>query len=274
MLSTEPGKGFEFKSCVVTPSNTIERGSNAPTRNKKQILRNLHLQSQYHDEHRHTRLPKDTVKGKVEVLQRYLRIHSPSPGPQGVTPSAFSGEKIQSSIMKDGAMPSTSGNCSRGESTSSQRQKCSSSSAPKGSEKENLKHPSKRRVNIKSHHSYSPEIVQEFMYRKNQERKKKSLEEKKSLVQATEMRNKRLQEVYRKQKEAVGRKTCSDQMRKFMGETASAKESPRCKLKQVSHKEVADWKPSNLDQYSTMQEMKHFMQMLWSVREKKFYLEK
>ncbi|KAM6117388.1 coiled-coil domain-containing protein 187 [Phoenicopterus ruber ruber] len=225
------GKSPEFNSCVVPPSKPIERGGNAPTKDIKQILRNLHLQSQYRDEHRHTRLPKDTAKGKVEVLQRYLGIHSPSPGPWGVTPSAFSGGKIQSSLIKDRAKPSTSGNCSRGKSTS-QRQKGSSSPAQKGSEKENLKHPSRRRVNIKKPHPYSPEIVQEFMYRKNEERKKKSLEEKKSLVQAMEMRNKRLQEVYRKQKEAIGKKTCSDQMRKLIGETASAKESPQCKLEQ------------------------------------------
>ncbi|KAM9256715.1 coiled-coil domain-containing protein 187 [Cariama cristata] len=226
------GKSPEVKSCVVTPSKPIERGSNASTKDTKQILRNLHLQSQHHDEHRHTRLPKDTAKGKVEVLQRYLGINSPSPGPQGITPSAFSGAKTQSSLMKGGAKPSTSGNCSRGKSTSPQRQKGSSSPAQKGSEKENLKHPSKRRINIKKPHPYSPEIVQEFMYRKNEERKKKSLEEKKSLVQATEMRNKRLQEVYRKQKEAIVKKMCSDQMRKLIRETASAKESPQCKPEQ------------------------------------------
>lgn len=259
MLSTEPGSGFvameksfrekgnepvgktpEFKSCVVPPSKPIERGSDAPTKDTKQILRNLHLQSQYHDEHRQTRLPKDSVKGKVEVLQRYLGIHSPSPGPRGVTPSAFSGEKTQPSLMKDGAKRRGSGNCSRGRSASPQRQKGSSSPAQKGSEKENLKHPSKRRVNVKKPHPYSPEIVQEFMYRKNEERKKKRLEEKRSLLQAMEMRNKRLQEVYRKQKEAIRKKTSSDQLCKLIRETAAAKESPQCKLEQVSHKGVAD----------------------------------
>ncbi|KAM6237719.1 coiled-coil domain-containing protein 187 isoform 3-T3 [Spheniscus humboldti] len=226
------GKSPEFKSCVVPPSKPVERGGNAPTKDTNQILRNLHLQSQYHDGHRHTRLIKDTEKGKIGVPQRYLGICSPSPGPQAITPSAFSGEKIQSSLMKDGAKPSSSGNCSRGKNTSSQRHKGSSSPAQKGSEKENLKHPSKRRVNIKKPHLYSPEIVQEFMYRKNEERKKKSLEEKKSSVQAMEMRNKRLQEVYRKQKEAIGKKTSSDQTCKLIGVTASAKESPQCKLEQ------------------------------------------
>ncbi|KAM6372452.1 coiled-coil domain-containing protein 187 [Pluvialis apricaria] len=226
------GKNPEFKSCVVPPSKPIERGNSAPTKDTKQILRNLHLQSQCHDEHRHTRLPKDPVKGKVEVLQRYLGIHSPAPGPRGKTPSAFSGEKTQPSLVKDGAKPSSSGNCSRGRITSPQTQKGSSSPAQKGSEKENLKHPSKRRVNIKKPHPYSPEIVQEFMYRKNEERKKKSLEEKKSLVQAMEMRNKRLQEVYRKQTEAIRKKMSSDQLCKLIRETASAKESPRCKREQ------------------------------------------
>ncbi|XP_054705081.1 coiled-coil domain-containing protein 187 isoform X6 [Grus americana] len=226
------GKSLELKSCVVPPSKPVERGSNAPTKDTKQILRNPHLQSQYHGEHRHTRLPKDTVKGKVEVLQRYLGIHSPSPGPRAITPSAFSGEKIRSSLMKAGAMPSSLGNCSRGKSTSPQRQKDSNSPAQKWSEKENLKHASKRRVNVKKPHPYSPEIVQEFTYRKNEERKKKSLEEKKSLVQARDMRNKRLQEVYRKQKEAIGKKTCSDQMCKLIRETASAEESSQCKLEQ------------------------------------------
>ncbi|KAM6316256.1 LOW QUALITY PROTEIN: coiled-coil domain-containing protein 187 [Podargus strigoides] len=222
----------ELKSCVVPLSKPIERGRDTTTKGTKQILRNLHLQSQYHDEQRHTELPKDPVKGKAEVLQQYLGIHSASPGPWAITPSAFTGEKRQSALMKAGAKPSSSGNLSRGQSTSPQRQKGSSNPAQRGCEKENLKHPSKRRVNLKNPHPYSPAIVQEFMYRKNEERKKKSVEEKKSLVQAMEMRNKRLQEVYRKQKEAIREKTCLDQTHKLFGETASAKESPQCKPEQ------------------------------------------
>ncbi|XP_053940496.1 coiled-coil domain-containing protein 187 isoform X2 [Cuculus canorus] len=225
------GKSPRFKSCVVPHGEPIEMGSNAPTKDTKQILRNLHLQSQYRGEHRQTNLPKDTVKGKVDVLQRYLGIRSPSPGSRGITLSAFSGQKMQSSLMKAGTKPSTPGRCSGGKSAA-QTQKSSSSPAQKRSEKENLKHPSKKRVNIKKPHPYSPEIVQEFMYRKIEERKKKRLEEKKSLVQAMEMRNKKLQEVYRKQKEAVGKKTYSDQMHKLIRETASAKESPQCRRKQ------------------------------------------
>ncbi|KAM4647190.1 LOW QUALITY PROTEIN: coiled-coil domain-containing protein 187 [Amazona ochrocephala] len=208
--------------------NTATTPSKAPTKDTKQILRSLHLQSQCHNEYRYIRLHRDTVKGRGEILQGYLGIHSPSPGPWDTALSAFSGEKICSSAVKGGAKPRTSGNCSRGESASPQRQRGSSSSAQKESEKENLKNPSKR-VNIKKPHPYSPEIIQEFMYQKKEERKKKRLEEKKSLVQATELRNKRLQEVYRKQREAVGGKTCSDQMQKLMGKPASAKGSPQGK---------------------------------------------
>ncbi|XP_030363262.1 coiled-coil domain-containing protein 187 [Strigops habroptila] len=136
--------------------------------------------------------------------------------------------------MKDAAKPRTSGNCSRGKRASPQRQKGSSSPAQKGPEKENLEHPSKRRVNIKNPHPYSPEIIQEFMYQKKEERKKKDLEEKKSLVQATELRNKRLQEVYRKQKEAVGRKTCSDQMQKLTSKTAKGSPPGKHEQEQTS----------------------------------------
>lgn len=249
----------DFESCMVPPSKPDDRGSNAPCKDTNQILRNLHLQRQYHDEHQHARLPKDSAEGKVEVLQCYLGIRSPSPGPQGISPSAFSWEKIQFSAGQGGAKPSSSGTCSRGKSTSPQRHKGSSNSAEKGAEKENLKDSSKRRVNIKKPHPYSPEIVQEFIYRKNEERKKKILEEKRSLVQAMEMRNKRLQEVYRKQKEAVGKKKCSDQLHKLIREPASAKQSPQWTLEQVSHRGVVGFKPSSLNEYSTMQEMQHFM---------------
>nr|XP_047907237.1 coiled-coil domain-containing protein 187 [Anser cygnoides]XP_047907247.1 coiled-coil domain-containing protein 187 [Anser cygnoides] len=51
-------------------------------------------------------------------------------------------------------------------------------------------------------------------------------------MKAIEMRNKRLQEVYRKQREAVGKKTLSDQAHSLVGETAAATQSPRCALKQ------------------------------------------
>ncbi|KAM8995400.1 coiled-coil domain-containing protein 187 [Ara ararauna] len=224
-----PPPTFPNLKSTAEEQTTATTPSKAPTKDTKQILRSLHLQSQCHNEHRHTMLHQDTAKGRVEILQGYLGIRSPSPGPQDTALSAFSGEKICSSAMKGGAKPRTSGNCSRGESASPQRQKGSSSSAQRESEKENLKHPSKRRVNIKKPHPYSPEMIQEFMYQKKEERKKKSLEEKKSLAQARELRNKRLQEVYRKQREAVGRKTCSDQMQKLMGRTASAKGSPQGK---------------------------------------------
>ncbi|KAM9522134.1 coiled-coil domain-containing protein 187 [Guaruba guarouba] len=231
-----PPPTFPNLKSTAEGQTTATTPSKAPAKDTKQILRSLHLQSQCHNEHRHTMLHQDTAKGRVEILQGYLGIHSPSPGPQDTALSAFSGEKICSSAMKGGAKPRTSGNCSRGESASPQRQKGSSSSAQRESEKENLKHPSKRRVNIKKPHPYSPEMIQEFMYQKKEERKKKSLEEKKSLAQARELRNKRLQEVYRKQREAVGRKTYSDQMQKLMGRTASAKGSPqgKCEREQTT----------------------------------------
>lgn len=216
------GKSPGFQSSVVAPSKA-GRGSNAPTEDANQALGNLLLQSQSCEEHTHIRLPRDAVK------QQSLGIHSPSPGLWGTAPSAFSGEGKQPSLMEDGAKPCTSGSCSRGKSASPQRQK--------GSEKENLKQPSKRRGNLKKPHPYSPESVREFMYRKKAERKKKLLEEKKSSVQAAEMRKKRLQEVYRKQKEAIGKKSCPDEMHKSIGKTGSAKGNPQCELEQVSPKE-------------------------------------
>uniref|UniRef100_A0A803W8V9 CAP-Gly domain-containing protein n=1 Tax=Ficedula albicollis TaxID=59894 RepID=A0A803W8V9_FICAL len=196
------GKSPGAQRAVVAPSKA-ERESNAPTEDTNQALRNLLLQSQPCEEHRHIRLPRDAVKHQPQG------IHSPSPG---------------LSLTKDGAKPSTSGSCSRGNSASPQRQK--------GSEKESLKQPSKRRVNLKKPHPYSPESVREFMYRKKAERKKKLLEEKKSLAQAVELRKERLQEVYRKQKEAVGKKSCPDEMHKPIGKTGSAKGNPQCEFEQ------------------------------------------
>ncbi|XP_063266277.1 coiled-coil domain-containing protein 187 isoform X2 [Prinia subflava] len=195
-------KGNEFVG-KSPGAQSAERGSRAPTEDTNQALRNLPLQSQSCEEHRHFRLPRDAVKHQPQG------IHSPPPG---------------LSLRKFGAKPSTSGSCSRGKSASPQRQK--------GSEKENLKQPSKRRVNLKKPHPYSPESVREFMYQKKAERKKKLLEEKKSLAQAAEMREKRLQEVYRKQKEAVGKKSCPDEMHKPIWNTGFAKGNPQCDFEQ------------------------------------------
>ncbi|XP_068067163.1 uncharacterized protein [Anomalospiza imberbis] len=196
------GRSPGAQSAVVAPSKA-ERGSNAPTEDTNQALRNLLLQRQSCEEHRHIRLPRDAVKHQSQG------IHSPSPG---------------LSLTKDGAKPSTSGSCSRGRSASPQRQK--------GSEKENLKQSSKRRAKLKKPHPYSPESIQEFIYRKKAERRKKLLKEKKSLAQAAEMRKKKLQEVYRKQKEAIGKKSCPDEMHKPIGKTGSAKGDPQCELEQ------------------------------------------
>lgn len=195
------GKSPGCQSSVIAPSKA-ERGSKAPTGNTNQALRNLLLQSQSCEEQ------------AGAVKHQPLGIHSPSPGWE---------------LMNDGAKPSTSGSCSRGKSASPQRQK--------GSEKINLKQPPKKRVNLKKPHPYSPESIREFMDRKKAERKKKLLEEKKSLMQAEEMRKKRLQEVYRKQKEAVGKKSCPVEVHKPIGKTGSAKGNPQCELERVSPKE-------------------------------------
>nr|XP_012421430.1 PREDICTED: uncharacterized protein LOC101386714 [Odobenus rosmarus divergens] len=52
-------------------------------------------------------------------------------------------------------------------------------------------------------HPYSTEVLQEFMRQKTLARQRQALEEKASAVRALELRNQRLQEVYRKQREAV-----------------------------------------------------------------------
>ncbi|XP_023793736.1 uncharacterized protein LOC111936871 [Cyanistes caeruleus] len=149
MKGNEPvGESPGAHSAVVAPSKA-ERGKNAPTEDTKQAFRKLLSQSQACEEHRQIRLPRNAVKHQSQG------IHSPPPG---------------LSLMKDGAKPSTSGSCSRGKSASPQR--------PKGSEKENIKQPSKRRINLKKPHPYSPESVREFMHQKKAERKKKILEEK------------------------------------------------------------------------------------------------
>lgn len=262
MISTEPERGFvampamgnssrengnepagkspEFTSCTVPPHRPVGGSSSAPTKDTNPVLSNLRLQSQWQEEHRRSRLPEDTVKAEAEVLQQYPGIRSPSPEAQSTAPPAFTENKIRALIIKAGAKPGSSGICSRGKSTSPQGWKGSSSPLQKGSEKENLKRPSKRRVNVRKPHPYSPEVVREYIHRKNKERKKKKLEEKKSLMKAMEMRNKRLQEVYRKQREAVRKKTCSDQTHSPSRGTAAGTQSPRCALEQVSHKGKAD----------------------------------
>ncbi|XP_073746209.1 coiled-coil domain-containing protein 187 isoform X1 [Callorhinus ursinus] len=52
-------------------------------------------------------------------------------------------------------------------------------------------------------HPYSTEVLREFMRQKTLARRRQALEEKASAVRALELRNQRLQEVYRKQREAV-----------------------------------------------------------------------
>ncbi|XP_022356070.1 LOW QUALITY PROTEIN: coiled-coil domain-containing protein 187 [Enhydra lutris kenyoni] len=52
-------------------------------------------------------------------------------------------------------------------------------------------------------HPYSAEALREFMRQKTQARRRQALEEKASAVRALELRNQRLQDVYRKQREAI-----------------------------------------------------------------------
>ncbi|XP_021269387.1 coiled-coil domain-containing protein 187 isoform X3 [Numida meleagris] len=217
------GKRPELQSCAVPHHGPAGRSSSAPTKGAKQILRSLHLQRQCHDGRRQSRIPGDTAKGKV--LQQY---QPPSAGPQDTAPSTFSAGKIRAALITAGAKPCSSGRIHRGKSTSPRGWM----PVWKGSEKENLKHLPKRRTNIKKPHPYSRDVVQEFMCRKNEERKRRKLEEKKALMQAVEMRNKRLQEVYRKQREALGKKTCSEQTCKLIGGAAAAKGSPQRTLEQ------------------------------------------
>uniref|UniRef100_A0A6I8PNM7 Coiled-coil domain containing 187 n=1 Tax=Ornithorhynchus anatinus TaxID=9258 RepID=A0A6I8PNM7_ORNAN len=75
--------------------------------------------------------------------------------------------------------------------------------------KENILQPPNKRINRGPTHRYTREEVQEFMNQQIAQRKRKHLEEKKSLLKALELRSRRLQEVYKKQKEAFSRKTKS-----------------------------------------------------------------
>lgn len=230
--NNEPaGKSPGFQSFAAPHHGPAGRSSSAPSKGAKQILRSLHLQSQCHDDLRQSGHLGDTMKGKV--LQQY---HPPSPGPQDMAPSAFSAGKRRAALITAGAKASSSGSIRRGKSTSPRRW----TPVQKGPEKENLEQPPKRRVKLKKPHPYSRDVVQEFMCRKNEERRKKKLEEKKSVMQAVEMRNKRLQEVYRKQREALGKKTCSEQTCELVRGAAAAKGSPQHTLEQVSHGGVVD----------------------------------
>ncbi|XP_030391706.1 centrosome-associated protein 350-like isoform X2 [Gopherus evgoodei] len=197
MLNSPP-----HKSCQTTPGSSIEIASNALTRDAKQILRDLHLQNQSCEEYRRTKPQKDTTTGKAEDSKPYPETNPPSSEISSITRSDYSRDKTRSSLMKAGIELR---NCHGGKSASLPRSKGSNSPGQKVSEKESIK----KRVNVGKAHAYSPEEVHEFMHRKVEERKKKNLEEKKSLKQARETRAQRLQELYRKQKEAFAKKSCS-----------------------------------------------------------------
>ncbi|XP_065428144.1 coiled-coil domain-containing protein 187 isoform X2 [Chrysemys picta bellii] len=194
------------KSCQTTPSSSIEIASNALTRDAKQILRDLHLQNQSCEECISTKPQKDTTAGKAEDSKPYPETNPPSTEISSVTRSDYSRDKTRSSLMKAGIEPR---NCHGRKSASLPRSKGSNSPGQKLSEKENVNQSAQKRVNVGKAHTYSPEEVHEFMHRKVEERKKKNLEEKKSLKQARETRAQRLQELYRKQKEAFAKKSCS-----------------------------------------------------------------
>ncbi|XP_027742937.1 coiled-coil domain-containing protein 187 [Empidonax traillii] len=115
----------------------------------------------------------------------------------------------------------------------------------------------------------SPEIVREFMQRKKEERKKKLLEEKKSLVEAAEVRKKRLQEVYRKQKEAVGKKSHPIKVHKFTGKTAPAKGDPQCEFEQKDAKPSSKgWTPGFSPQRSKQDRVKAIHSLSKELEEK------
>ncbi|KAM7144522.1 coiled-coil domain-containing protein 187 isoform 2-T2 [Macrochelys suwanniensis] len=217
------------KSCQTTPGNSIEIASDVLTRDAKQILRDLHLQNQSCEEYRSTKPQKDTTTGKAEDPKPYPETHPSSTEISGITPSDYSTDKTRSSLMKAGIEPR---NCSGGKSASLPRSKGSNSPGQKVSEKENVNQSAKTKVNVGKAHAYSPEEVHEFMHRKVEERKKKNREEKKSLKQARETRAQRLQELYRKQKEAFAKKSCSGVAQTLNRGTVPATQGSQHKLAQ------------------------------------------
>ncbi|XP_074871960.1 coiled-coil domain-containing protein 187 [Carettochelys insculpta] len=193
------------KSCQTTPGSSTETASNALTREAKQILRDLHLQNQSCEEYRNAKQRKGTRTRKAEDSESGPETNSSSTEINGITLSDYGRHKSRYSLTKTGTEPR---NCSRGKSASFSRGKGSNSPGQKVSEKENVNQSAKKRINRRKSHSYSLEEVHEFMHRKIEERKKKNLEEKKALKQARETKAQRLQELYRKQKEAFAKKSC------------------------------------------------------------------
>ncbi|XP_056668675.1 coiled-coil domain-containing protein 187 isoform X3 [Monodelphis domestica] len=84
--------------------------------------------------------------------------------------------------------------------------KTGDSGARKSSEKENASPGTHRRTNGNAPRQYSFAEIQEFMTQKANERKRRCLEAKASAKKASELRDKNLLEVYRKQREVLSKK--------------------------------------------------------------------
>ncbi|XP_075761675.1 coiled-coil domain-containing protein 187 isoform X3 [Pelodiscus sinensis] len=202
---------------------------NALSRDAKQILRDLHLPNQSCEEYRSSKQQKGTTTGNAEDPKSRPETNPSSTKINGITPSDYSRDKTRSSLMRTGIEPR---NCHRGKSASLPRRNGSNSPGQKVLEKENVNQPAKKSINVRKSHSYSLEEVHEFMHRKVEERKKKNLEEKKSFKQARETRAQRLQELYRKQKEAFAKKPCSRVAQTLNRQTVRATQSSQYKLAQ------------------------------------------
>ncbi|XP_019396667.1 PREDICTED: centrosome-associated protein 350-like [Crocodylus porosus] len=210
------GNSPEEKSCRVTQSGSFETDSSALAREARQRRRDRRTQSQAASKNPSASPQRDAQEGKAGDPRQYLGV-SPlaSPGSSTATPS-FQEEKPRSFLNSS---------CSRGKGTSPRGTTGSNWPAQRGSEKENLPQPLKKKVNVGRSHPYSPQEVHEFMHRKTVERKKRSLEERESVKQAREARTKRLQEVYRKQREAFARKPGVEES--HVGHRGTALPAPR-----------------------------------------------
>ncbi|XP_042190890.1 centrosome-associated protein 350 [Callorhinchus milii] len=99
---------------------------------------------------------------------------------------------------------------------------------------------------------YDSEEVRQYIVRQQVERKKKQSEEKKAQKEAMEQRNKRLQELYRKQKEAFMRPRTEPMCQKRLQETFSKFVSEQAKLDELAHHQPAleDKQPRSIYQPS------------------------
>ncbi|KYO23416.1 hypothetical protein Y1Q_0005788 [Alligator mississippiensis] len=212
------GNDPKEKSCRVTWSGSFETDGSALAGQARQRRWDPCMQSQVASKNPSASLQRDAQEGKAGDPRQYLGV-SPlvSPG-SGTTTSSFQEDKSRSFLNSS---------YSRGKGTCPQRTTGSNWPAQRASEKENLPQPLKKKVNVGRSHPYSPEEVHEFMHRKTAERKKRSLEERESVKQAREARTKRLQEVYRKQREAFARKPGVEESHAGHRGTARPAPSPR-----------------------------------------------